>query len=39
MDEAPLTPPDRQRIINDLRTTLDSMNTMGGNSRGDIVCY
>jgi hypothetical protein len=39
LDEAPLAATDRQRIINDLRTTLDSMNTMGGNSRSDIVCY
>jgi len=39
LDEAPLPEADRKRIIGDLRTTLDSMNTMGANPRGDIVCY
>ncbi|MCC2097933.1 MAG: hypothetical protein KDJ29_13625 [Hyphomicrobiales bacterium] len=39
LDEAPLAATERRRIITDLRTTLDSMNTMGANPRDDIVCY
>lgn len=39
IDEASLAPADRERLIVDIRTTLESMQDMGGAQRGQIVCY
>jgi len=39
LDEAPLAAKDRKRLIADIRTTLESMQDMGGAQRGQIVCY
>lgn len=39
LEEAPLSGAERQRVIDDLATTLESMNAMGGNPRGEIICY
>lgn len=39
LDQAPLSKKEKLRLIDDLRTTLDSMNGMGASQRGDIVCY
>lgn len=45
LDAAPLSAKERRRLIEDLRTTLNSMNGMGAgtgmgtNPRGEIICY
>ena len=39
LDDAPLKSGDRQTLIDDLHTTLASMNEMGASQRGDFVCY
>ena len=39
LDDAPLNAGDRQTLIDDLHTTLASMNEMGASQSGDFVCY
>lgn len=39
LDDAPIDTSDRQDLIDDLHTTLASMNEMGASQRGDFVCY
>ncbi|MGE3245304.1 MAG: hypothetical protein AB7F96_04925 [Beijerinckiaceae bacterium] len=39
IDGADLPAADRDRLIADIRTTLESMQDMGGAQRGQIVCY